>query len=194
MGFFWKKPIFWIVLLLLVSIPLFVYYFKPQISSTLTNISKMIKNQQVPKPGKCLILEEKYCSQGKLVNTKNQLGQPVTYIGFRLPVNVPVFADRRGQVLKATQNQSDIKGAMAIIVDPNSNTAPQSGFMGDLQFPNMLSLNVSKGDFIAYTQDTGIKNFRDYNVIFTIRQIETTNKQILTDKQLLHELFPSIKQ
>lgn len=65
--------------------------------------------------------------------------------------------------------------------------------MGDIKFDNMLSHDVKKGDVIAYTQDTGIKNLQgNYNIIVTAdRKNLNGNAPItITDEAMLRTMFP----
>lgn len=140
----------------------------------------------------CNILPQEYCSQGKLIYTKNSSGQSEIYIGFHLLPNIPIFAGMSGQTGKASIAQpSEFTGYQLVVRDPNLSNPNAISFeiKGDLQFDNMLSTNVNEGDIIGYTQNTGVKNLGDYNVLITARR-RTPNGPVPA-KDILEKLFQS---
>ncbi len=162
----------------------------------LTPTAEPTKTPPTPEAKKdvpCTIVPEKYCSQGELIYTKNYLGQPEIYVGFHIPANEPIFAGKDGQALKAKIGQpSALQGLLVTIIDPNLGDPNATAYtvVGDLRLDSMSTVNVKKEDIIGYTQDTGIKNFGDYNLIVTIRRLDPSVGHAVPAEDLLRELFP----
>ena len=136
---------------------------KPTPTATETIVSTPAP--EVKKDVPCQILPEKFCSQAELIEFNYQ-GKTYTYVGFRLPSGVPLLSPMDGQVAKAEIVQpSPYKGFLATVMDPNNPTSGSFGFVGDLKFPNMLSINIKKGDIIGYAQNTETENFGNYNLL-----------------------------
>lgn len=198
MGTFWRKPLFWIIffLILLTVIPVSFYFFKNTITSLLpSDVKTQTQTPAEPKAGSCLIFEEQYCSKGQLVETTNKQGRPEIYIGFNLPPDVPIFSWMDGQTLKGKINQPDsLEGLTLFIVDPKSNntTNPVIDIKGDIRFEDMISYNVKTGVIVAYTQNTGIKNLGNYNILIGFRQLDTKLGYPVPAEETLRKLFPYI--
>lgn len=196
MSTFWQKPIFWTVLLviLIVLIPLSFYLFKPQILSSLPYLSSKTQPAKTTKltvkPGSCLVLEEKYCSQAEVIDWTGPTGQKGKMIGFHLPPEVPLFMPIDGQVAKAKLPDGVINGFEAIVFNPSDKTLRYI-FDGDLQFDNMFSLNMKKGDVFGHTGKTGIENAGSSNVLFYI--LRGTRKETVNAEDEMKIMFQSIK-
>lgn len=194
---FWQKPFFWIVcfVVLLISIPVAFFYLSKYFTRPTPQAPTSI-NQTAPpvtaKPGSCLIVEEKYCSQAKLIDWTNPSGQKMKIIGFDLPADVPLLAPIDGQVVKIKlPNGEIIKGLQAIVLNPNSNTTLTYNFFGDLRFNNTLTLNMKKGEVFGYTQKTGIKNAGNYNLLFGIAK--GSGRETAPAEDEMRNIFSSIK-
>lgn len=208
MGIFWKKPLFWIIffLIILIIIPLSFYFFKDTIISLLpSSIKTETQAPAEPKAGSCLILEEQFCSKGQFVEAKNKEDKPEIYIGFDLPSDTPIFSIIEGQALKGRIGQpSAIEGSVVVVMDPNlQNNTPILDVRGDLWLSDkpedpenpedkedMETRNVKEGSIIAYTRNTGIKNFGKYTVLITIRGSSSKEGA----KETLSKLFPYINK
>ncbi len=195
MGKFWQKPAFRILVLVAVAvilIPLVFYFFKKPILSLLSvNLFDKPQSTKLIGPGKCLILEEKYCSQAKVINWTNPAGQKMKLIGLDLPEGTPLFMPIDGQVAKVKMPDDNVwKGVAAIILDLQDQTL-EYHIVGDLKFENMFSLNKKKGEIIGWVQKTGIKNAGGYNVIFYI--LRGTGRETVVAEDELEKMFPVIK-
>jgi len=191
MGVFWQKSVFWIIffVLLIILIPLLFYFLKPQILSILP-ISK-IQSSEVIKPGSCLILEEKYCSQGERIEitkdrvTGGKLTQ--TYLAFNLDPGIPFFVPEDGIRLldKVTESGDPFSGFSAILYKPN----PPGGayLIIGLDFNDMLQVKEpKKGMVIGESNSKGIKNY-GATVLVTVTKRSPGGP--VTDEDALQSLF-----
>ena len=187
-----KKPVFWIGIIIVLIIGLLIFILQPNTPKNLQSLSPKLlqKSKLSVKPGTCLILEQKYCTAGKLLNWNYQ-GQTYKLVGFRLPPDVPIFSPIDGQVGKAKAGEP-FSGFLADVANYEQITPTSSGFsfIGDLRFDNMLSLNIKKGDIIGYTQDSSVRNFENYNVIFLISRRDPATGKFYTPGDALRKLFP----
>lgn len=134
-----------------------------------------------PKPGSCKILEEKYCSKGRLI-----IDGVGSSVGFNLPKNTPLFALKTGQAIKTKYDQtSKFKGFGLMVIDPNDPTVTFH-LIGDIDIGEFRTQNVEQGDKIGQMQDTGVKNY-GYNLIVTGLRESTL------DTALLSKLFTYLK-
>lgn len=200
MGIFWQKPLFWIIVfvVLTAAIPLLFFYLKHTIlpnpsSSPTSKSSEETQPAVATKPGSCLILEEKYCTQAKLIKRQTAPGSTVKMIGFRLPPEVPIFLPSDGQVAKTKLDNNVVfyKGYQAIMFNPNSPNTLRYKFSGDLHFDDMLSSNLMNGDIIGYTQDTGI-DMLGYNLIFYPYNIGSDRQEIINEEEI-KRMLPAVK-
>src|SRR3989344_4767152 len=193
MGFI-RKPFFWLAILIVIIIALgfSIFNFEPNLINISSPNKKFTsKSYKKPKPGSCQVLEQKYCSEGKLIEWEFQ-GIPRKLVGLRLPPNVPIFAPRDDTIRKTTVNQpSPFAGFMATLL-ALGRPVPSYAFYGDLRFESMIEQKAKKGDIIARTQDTGTKMFGDYSVVLWVSQTDPETKKAFTPEDLLKEMFPNI--
>ncbi len=183
-----QKPIFWIILFFAVVFGILILIFKPSnnFNSSKNPASKLSEKS---KPGNCLILEQKYCTQAKLTEVKEK-GVTYKYIGFHLPAGIPLFAPMDGSLGKTKMDEpSPVHGFSAIVFNPNDPVLLSFSFYGDIKFDNMITTNVNKGDITGYTQDTGIKGLEDYNIVVTASRLNSNKDGFVTDEELLKRLL-----
>lgn len=198
MGPSWQKPLFLIVcfIMLLISIPVSFFYFSknPLFSSQKPTTISQSTTPIITKPGNCLILEEKYCNQAKLINSQTSTRQIIRMIGFRLSPEVPVFSPSDGQISKTKLNNDVVffKGYQAIIFNPNEPNGLRYEFSGDIKFDNMLSVSLKKGDIVGYIQDTDV-DMLGYNLVFYAYNIGPDRKEIINE-EVMKQIFPVIKK
>lgn len=191
---FWRKPEFrmiFFVVLASILISLSLYLFRDSIRSLLP--PALLGKPQTAKPGSCLILEEKYCSKAEVIKRQTAQGLTIKQIGFRLPARAPLFMPVDNQVTKAKLNDEIIfyKGSQAVVFNPNNHSTLRYKFIGDLQFENMLSLNMKKGEVFGYIQDEGIEML-GYNLVFYIADIGSDNMEEENIEEM-KKLFPKIE-
>lgn len=155
------------------------------------------KNYQ-PKPGSCLILEEKYCGKGKFlpdpINSNN------VAVGFKLPNGTTVFSPEGGDystLISVLKNKPDEKISSAILI---------KSLKGDqiYYYRLMINLNkdemwkdkkVSKGDVLTVVNDIKkIDFFGDYNLVFTLGGYDNSKKEIISTSVKVKEIFNLIKK
>jgi len=153
-------------------------------------------NQNTGKPGSCLILEQKYCKKGVVINSpwySNDIA-----IAFNLPVGTKVFSPITGEV------STPIMG-----LEKGSTDNISSGFIietkaDDLTSEYILLMNLSQKDRFVDTksmkQGNQLGNLNKdqisflgkYNLILVLNKYDD-NKQIISTKDMIKKLF-SIKK
>jgi len=143
------------------------------------------KNQSVgffkEKPGKCLILEEKYCSNYEII--KNPMNEEDLLIAFKLPKNTPLFAPVDGGCsismfnLK-TPNNNETKQYQGLTVfestkNPKTTIIRNSSInkLYHFIFFNSYNNNCSnkkRGEIIGVIDDKNISFYGNYNLVFNI--------------------------
>ena len=161
-----------------------------------TEVPTLPPTQEVKQEVPCQILPTEYCSQAELTDFNYQ-GQTLKIVGFHLPPDVPIFSPIDGSFGQTNMDQKPntgpFHGFIALVFKPSDPSLLSFSIMGDIKFDNMLSHDVKKGDLIAYTQDTGIKNLGgNYNIIVTAdRKNPNGNVPItITDEDMLRTMFP----
>lgn len=131
--------------------------------------------------GSCKILEEKFCSKGKFSYFENSM-----YVGFYLPADTIIFSpiDGRQNLLKIKQT-NPVKGVQLSIFSESRNISYI--FIGDIKGKDGF---VKAGKTSSSIGNENIKNFGEYNLIFTINRFDPTMKKSLIDSDSLKLLFP----
>jgi len=134
-------------------------------SSQINVLNPSGKSPQVKsfaKPGNCLVLEQQYCSQGKLVDWKDPNGTTYKFVVFNLPKGTPILAPFKGDFYpNPTGENSPVKAPAFGLIDPSGNYKGVFVGNGDISFinNNQQQHPVNKGDTIASVQNTGISIF-----------------------------------
>ena len=138
-----------------------------------------------PKPGLCLVLEEKYCSSGTVVYAEN--GYPA--VAFNLPQGTPIFAPYEGE---GFEGQSPKSGYYAVVV-LGDNRQGSFWFVGADEAPDMEGVQIESGVIIGYIADglfntpsVLIADEGEYNLLITL------TKDGEADTGLYKELFGNI--
>ncbi len=147
-----------------------------------TNTPETKKDVPVP----CGILSD--CSQAEVIDWTNPVGQKMKMIGLKLPAGVPLTMPIDGQVAKVKLPDNGVtNGFQTIVFNPNDETLRYQ-LTGDIQFDNMFSLNMKKGESFGRVQNTGIENAGGYNVIFYI--IRGTGREAAIAEDEMKKMFP----
>lgn len=173
-----------LVILILLLSGLSFYFLKPVLKK---------ESPKTALPGTCLILEEKYCSQAKVLEDKTPLDLTVKMVGINLPAGTPIFSPKGGQVQK-TQLGADVvffKGFRATIFNPANPNKLRYKITGDFKPDDMINTDIKEGDIIGYSQDTGIKML-GYNLIIYAFDIGEDKKESI-DENAIKRLFPKAK-
>lgn len=165
-------------------------------------IGVMIKNGNIkipdrvsfssaPKPGSCLLLEERYCSGARFLYVNNLRGSKDPILGFNVPAGLPVFAPIDGEIsLISADNSEDsnnpYKGVLIRrFLRPNS----ISGLIDVNIISNPLerineNLEIKKGDIIGYTSDNPMTDFDNYTLIVSINNQALTPGTVYSSPEL----------
>jgi len=155
-----------------------------------------------PKPGSCLILEEKYCNQGKIID--DPTGTGLKLVVFNLPKGAVLFAPVGGNFLinptfifKKEDQTISYSGA-SLVVSPRgniSNFETSYGFIfyKEKEFPENVEDNVwiQKGKAMATISEKNLDLFGPYNLAVTIeKRVEKDGKITFeSDEALMESLF-----
>ncbi|HOF50549.1 MAG TPA: hypothetical protein PLH22_02615 [Candidatus Colwellbacteria bacterium] len=126
----------------------------------------------ISKPGTCLLVEEKYCSEARFIYFE-EARDPI--LGFKILAGAPVFAPTDGSTAPISMD------------NPSSPNSPYSGILlRHFVIPNstagLISVNVlanplsdmnqnseaQKGDVLGYVSENTVDAFGDYNLIVSI--------------------------
>ena len=190
-----KKPIFWVVLLILASLVLSIFIFTPSFFKNVPNVNNIKNNVKKDiiknKLGSCQILEQQFCNQYEVIEWKFE-GSEYKLIAFSLPPGTPIYSPRKGQLLKAEYEEGGpFVGSLGAVIDPAGDDPRALSFIGDLGFNNNLTEDINAGAMIATIQDTGVKNFGKFNFIFMAAGVNESGKGD-TDIELLDQLFKNL--
>jgi len=187
---------------LLVSFVIFLcldgYFLIKYLSSRNIN-----KNQSIgffkEKPGKCLILEEKYCSNYKII--KNPMNEEDLLVAFKLPKNTPLFSPISGFCpfpdfnLRNPNNNDVKKYSGLVVIDAKDQRATSIKKSFNFIFFNLKNDGCSvpkKGEIIGAVDDKIIDYYGDYNLIFSITKQSYSNQKFYFENgnDELKKLFP----
>jgi len=145
-----------------------------------------------PVAGSCKILEEKYCTQGKLVKWKNIEGNDVSFIGFNLSKGVKIFNPVDGYIGKTVLNKSSqLKGSYGSI-DDSKDPNIKYGLVGDIKFSNMSSQKVTSGIILGEIDNTGAKNLGNFNLLISINRFDKIKNKYISAEDILKNYFPKL--
>lgn len=186
------KRLIIIIVLIITSISLFTFLH--------LNQNYSFKNSKlIPKPGSCLILQEKYCKNGQLI--KNPLDPSGFAVAFKVSDNTPLFSPFQGDYL--TPNiTSNINTKIELVKTSGVNFRQKNGDI----ITNYLCLfivkdkdriigfkNIEKGLSVATISKEIInKNLGNYNLIVILSQYDQEKKEVLPTFDTLEKIF-SIK-
>ena len=172
-----QKPFLWIFLFVDAIIGISILIVKSYSPNSPKNLPSRVSEK--PKPGSCLVLEQRYCSQGKLVDWKDPNGTTYKFIVFNLPNGTPVLAPFKGDFYpNPTGEGNPLKVPTSSLADPSGNYKGTFIVMGDINFNNQQQHPVSKGDTIGYVRNNGINIF-DGNLALTFTSSQGSDEQML---------------
>lgn len=194
-----KFLIILLVVFLIVDAILLGIYLSKSKTFKLSKLTLPSFLKKEPKPGSCLVLEEKYCSKGKPIYKDDRL----VFIGFKLPKNTPIFSPFAGGVSntpafnlekngqKKVYPGSSVTSAEKIFAlganrSKRSFSAIYYGVYSSEKFPNE---SVEKGDAIGYISQEKIEAYGDYNLLVFYSQFSPEKKMYSLDELGLKEFF-----
>ncbi len=191
-----KKPLFWIGIIVVVIIVLLILVLLPNSPKNIQSSPQKLseKPRSGPEPGSCLVLEQKYCGNGKTAEWKNPNGTTIKLVAFRLPSGAPIFAPLSGTINKSDKGSSFIssKAAALVINDSKNPSATHFGIVGDLTFSENKA-TAEKGSVIAYAANNGVNVLGDYTLVLLFSKLDPEKKIEVVDKEMEQALFPYLK-
>jgi len=138
----------------------------------------------VKKPGSCLILEEKYCTEGKAIS--DPVDPNGLIVVYKLPVGTPIFAAEEGYYSdtptfyfwKDNINEKvSYPGISISISDDNTakNTHKTFSYIFYKKDGILKTIMVKKGKFVGTVSENSITFLGDYNL--AIRVTNQINKE-----------------
>lgn len=140
----------------------------------------------LPKPGNCLILEEKYCKLGTVIENPNFPEDK--FIAFKLPAGTILFSPADGESQgTSTFSFKDSKGqatdmlGTTVIVSKDGTVKTISAFYNfiyDKQEQKEFAKKVKGGEVLGQILDKNLPIFTNYNLVFGITKQQYIDKKI----------------
>lgn len=148
-----------------------------------------------PKPGSCLVVEEKYCKGGKLIpNPRNP--QMWMLVAYKIPKGASIFSPTDGKYVRSNGFSFDDQkiypgGSIFISKGPQKIIYSLVYFSEQEVIRNQQPIN--KGDVISRISDRTIDSLGDYNLIVTVTKQYVDQGKVIseTEKGLLEQLIQS---
>lgn len=153
----------------------------------------------IPKPGSCLILQQKYCQKAKLI--KNPFNSDSYAIAFKLPKNTPLFSPVDGDYFTPVigkKESEDDSSFSSTSFDFRKKTDTSLFYYSclakiDNQDRFVGIKKIKKGEKVyQLSQKTIDPQVGDYNLIFLFKYQNNDSKEFLTTVDMLKKIF-SIK-
>ncbi|RJR24758.1 hypothetical protein C4578_02455 [Candidatus Microgenomates bacterium] len=152
-----------------------------------------------PKPGSCLILEEKYCKEVKIIPHPTE--ENIFIAAANLPVGTLIFSPIDGYYSDSTNSYKNEDGTKSrypgfiIMISEDGTFSKTEGVHGFVVFSDETFKNsvVKKGDKLGRVSDKKIDRVGDYNLIYSITKYERNedeiNIQFVNDYDSLKAMF-----
>ena len=119
------------------------------------------------------LIDPEYNKYAEVIDWKNPSGKIIKIIGFRFPtgVKIPIYSPIEGQETKVKGDESTgIKGIVVSIFDPNLPNSQRRYYTlkGNIEVPNMLTVNVSKKQVLGYITARDIKAVGDFDLLYYV--------------------------
>lgn len=151
------------------------------------------------RPGSCLVLEEKYCLEGK----PSYHEEEVIGLVFLLPKKAPIFAPFDGNFSPSTYNvQMDgearqYSGIGLQSGDPNHEDGAMGFsaiFFDSKPTSYSESRDVKKGEILGYVSGKKVEFLGDYNLFISFSEFDYEQKVDISSEKLLREHFSTWEQ
>lgn len=191
---FLTKPVFWVVILILVNLALFIVIFKPSFfknSPSTFDTKKTVEKKIVKsKSGSCKFLIEEYCKRGVIEEVEVD-GNRYKAVGFKLPAEAEITSPFDASVSGGTFVDSRWKGNF-VLIDDLKDTSESIMLIGDIEHIRGETWNRTVGETIAAVRGESITNIKDYNLIIIMtKKIGPGDFQ--DNEKLLNVYFPKLQ-
>lgn len=176
-----------------------IYFRKTSKKGHISSLGPTSLFKKEVKPGSCLVLEEKYCKEGKPIYKDNKL----VFIGFSLPENTPIFSPFAGDLSNTGTFNFEKNGENAVypgvsvysaeIIYALGRDRPAKSFSAvyyDINLSEKASTKiVKKGEVIGQVSEGKIEAYGDYNLLVNFSQFSEEEKMFSSDEESLKRLF-----
>jgi hypothetical protein len=163
----------------------------------------LYKIRYKPKPGSCLILEEKYCDKG--VFFPHPLNPQNSVVAFKLPKGTKIFTPDNGLfsaspkfILKKEKDKTITHSGLSIKKGTNQKGILYGFITGINQsFIKLESESetkeVLKGELLVDISDINVNFFGNYNLIFTLKRFDQSQEKSESNQKEIKKIFNLIK-
>ena len=173
--------VFFVFIILALPSYFFLKSKKPLTPSSPAPSNQAKENKNLTKAGTCLVLEQKYCTGGKLTDWESPDKIKYKFVIFTLPSGTPMLAPYDGDMIPNPSGEGNIlKVPSASIFDTTGKKGAIFTVMGDIVFIKQTQYVVKKGDIIGTVGETGVKIF-DSNIALTYSNSKGSDEKMLLD-------------
>ncbi len=183
-----RKPLLLVfIILILTDLLLLLFLLYPNFSSPLRTLFR-------PKPGSCLVLEERYCHKGRRVYRRGKF----VFAGFKLPPHTPIFSPYTGQLSRTPtffiqkDGHKYVYPGISVNVMRPDNKLPDRAFSAvyfKRQTGNEPDETVKKGEVIGYTSAKKLSAYGNFNLLIGFSMMNNKIGMFSADQKLLEKLF-----
>ena len=191
-----KLSLLFIFILLLIVIALGLLFSRGKLLPSQKNPPTQ-KTQNIPPPGSCIVLPEKYCAYAELVTLNGK-----TLIGFKIPKDqipeegIPVYSPIDGIVDKT--DYTNAKNPVIPGYDATTRTKTgDEGYnvSGNVDIGgNLDTANTGKGKVIVYIKDLGIQLPGGYLFFLYPTHVNVETNHIEFNPDAVAKMFPNLNK
>lgn len=181
-----RNPLTWIILFaIFIAIIAGITFFGPS---------------NKPRPGSCLILQEKYCKQVQFIDDPNTPGELLA--AYNIPKGAPIFTPADGRFSKTTFLFKDSTGkfitypGISVTVGEDQTTHIfdiRYSFIYFTERDHLVRDVIKKGDIIGIVSNSSTDYLGNYNLAVRITKSNPEGKVQKNSKLLRMTLEPKIK-
>lgn len=182
----------YLIFILFITVVVIISYF---INYLLVNY-RYLDKKFIPKPGTCLILQQKHCQKAKLI--RNPFNGDSYAIGFKLPKNTPIFSPVDGEYSSPVIGKKidgDNSSFWSTSFDFRKKTDTSLFYYSCLakidNQDRFAGIKKIKEGEKVYQLDQETINLQtgDYNLIFLFEYQDIDTKEFLTTTDMLKKIF-----
>jgi hypothetical protein len=189
-----RKPQYALILLIVLLVFLLAFF------NIFFERLKFVFDFLKPKPGDCLIVEQKYCQDVELIS--NPMSPDGVVAAFKLPKGTTLFSPVDGIYSEASFNlikgEPDNSGTTypgaTILVSKDGNFLTAEGIYSLIYFGDKKKTDkpeIKKGEVLGTVSDKNVDYFGGYNLVFSVSKYYYEGELLKTanDADRLKEIF-----